>query len=82
LKSRHQNTGQNHNIKIGNSSFENVANLKYLATAATDQNIIKNEIKISLENSCHHSVQKLCLASKKIKIKIQKEFCLLAHNAV
>jgi hypothetical protein len=30
LLSCHQNTGQNHNIKIANRSFENVAQFKYL----------------------------------------------------
>jgi hypothetical protein len=30
LLSRHQNAGQNHNIKIDDRSFENVAQLKYL----------------------------------------------------
>jgi hypothetical protein len=28
--SRHQNTGQNHDIKIGNRWFENVAQFRYL----------------------------------------------------
>jgi hypothetical protein len=32
LLSRHQNAGQNHNIKIGDRSFENVAQFKYLRT--------------------------------------------------
>jgi hypothetical protein len=32
LLSRHQNAGQNHNIKIGNRSFENMAKVKYLGT--------------------------------------------------
>jgi nitrous oxidase accessory protein NosD len=30
LMSLHKNAGQNHNIKIANSFFENVAQLKYL----------------------------------------------------
>jgi hypothetical protein len=29
LLSRHQNAGQNHDIKIGNKSFENVPDFKY-----------------------------------------------------
>jgi hypothetical protein len=39
LMPRHQNSGQHHNIKIGNRSFVNVAKLRYLA--------IKN-VKLSL----------------------------------
>jgi hypothetical protein len=36
--SRHQNTGQNHNVLITNKSFENVAKFKHSATTATNQN--------------------------------------------
>jgi hypothetical protein len=32
LLSRHQNAGQNHNIKIANRSFENVGQFRYLRT--------------------------------------------------
>jgi hypothetical protein len=45
LLSRHQNAGQNHNIKIGDRSFENVAQFKYLGTTVTNQNLIGEEIK-------------------------------------
>jgi hypothetical protein len=37
LLSRRQTAEQDHNIKIANSSFENVAQLKYLGTAVTNQ---------------------------------------------
>jgi hypothetical protein len=51
LLSRHQNGGQNHDIKIGNRSFENVIQFRYLGTIVTNQNLILQEIKRSL-NSC------------------------------
>jgi hypothetical protein len=35
LLSRHQNVGQNRNIKIANRSFENVSQFKYLSTTVT-----------------------------------------------
>jgi hypothetical protein len=38
--SRHQNTGQNHDIKIGNRWFENVAQCKYMGKTVTNQNFI------------------------------------------
>jgi hypothetical protein len=61
LLSRHQNAGQNHNIKIGDRCFENVAQLKYLGTTLTNQNLIGEEIKRRLNsgNVCYHSFQKL-----------------------
>jgi hypothetical protein len=36
LISRHQNVGQNRDIKIANRSFENVLQFKYLGTTVTD----------------------------------------------
>jgi hypothetical protein len=45
LLSRHQNAGQNHDIKIGNRSFDNMAQFKYLRTTATYQKMIQEEIK-------------------------------------
>jgi ABC-type siderophore export system fused ATPase/permease subunit len=40
LLSRHQKAGQNHNIKIGDRSLENVAQFKYLRMTVTNQNLI------------------------------------------
>jgi hypothetical protein len=42
---RHQNAGQNHDIKIGNRCFENVAQFRYLRTTVTNRNLILEEIK-------------------------------------
>jgi hypothetical protein len=36
-KTKYQNTGQNHNIKIANRSLENVAEFKYLGMTVTHQ---------------------------------------------
>jgi hypothetical protein len=43
LLSRHQNAGQNYDIKIGNRYFENVAQLRYLGMTVTNQNLIQEE---------------------------------------
>jgi hypothetical protein len=49
LLSRHQNVGQNRDIKIANRSFENVSQFKYLGTTVTNQNLIQEEIKEEIE---------------------------------
>jgi hypothetical protein len=41
LPSRHQNVGQNWDIKIANRSFENVSQFIHLGTAVTIQNLIQ-----------------------------------------
>jgi hypothetical protein len=81
LLSRHQNIGQNRNIKIANRSFENVSQSKYLGTIVTNQNLIQEEIKRRLNsgNPCYHSVQSLlssCLLSRNLKIRIYKTIIL------
>jgi hypothetical protein len=58
LLSRHKNVGQDRDIKIANSSFENVLQFIYLETAVINQNLIQEEInrrRIS-GNICYHSV--------------------------
>jgi hypothetical protein len=61
LLSYHQNAGQNHNIKIGDRSFENVAQFKHFGMTVTNQNLIQEEIKRRLNSgdACYHSVQSL-----------------------
>jgi len=48
--SRHQNTGENYNIKIDTESFEMVELFKYLETTLTNQNSIQEEIKSRLKS--------------------------------
>jgi hypothetical protein len=44
LLSHHRNAGQNHDIKVANRCFENVAQLRYLGTTITNRNLIQEEI--------------------------------------
>jgi hypothetical protein len=81
LLSHHQNAGQNQNIKIGDRSFENVAQFKCLVTTVTNQNLVQEEInrRLNSGNACYHSVQKLLssqLLSKNVKIRIYKTIIL------
>jgi hypothetical protein len=59
--SHDQNAGQNQDIKIGNRSFENVSQFRYLGTTVTNQNLIQEEMKRRLNsgNAGYHSVQNL-----------------------
>jgi len=61
VMSEDQNSGQNHNIKVDNKTFELVGPFKYLATTLTNQNSFQEEIKIKLKsgNTRYHSVQNL-----------------------
>jgi hypothetical protein len=75
LVSRDQNADQNREIKIGNRSFENVSQIKYLGTTVTNRNLIQEEInrRLNSGNACYHSVQNLLssrLLSKNVKVKI------------
>jgi sorting nexin-29 len=88
LMSRDQNASQNREIKIGNRSFENVSQFKYLGTTVTNQNLIQEEIKKRLNsgNACSHSVQNLLssrLLSKNVKVRIYKTtICLWFYMGV
>jgi len=50
VMSRDQNAGQNHRVKIDNSTFERVEEFKYLGTTLTNQNSIAEEIKSRLRS--------------------------------
>jgi hypothetical protein len=68
-------------MKIDNSSFERVEELKYLGSTLTNQNSIKEEIKSRLKswNACYHSVQNLWSSSllyKNLNIKMYKTIIL------
>jgi hypothetical protein len=56
IMSCHLNSGQNHNMKTANESFENVAKLKYLGMILTNQNDTHDEIKSRLNsgNACYY----------------------------
>ena len=56
VMSRDQNAGRSHNIKIDNSSFQRVEEVKYLGTALTNQNSIQEEINSRLKsgNACYY----------------------------
>jgi hypothetical protein len=81
MLSHHQNSEQNHDIKIPNRCLENVAQLKYLGTTVTNQNLMQEEIKrrLNSDNACYHSVQNLLssrLLPKNAKITIYKSILL------
>jgi hypothetical protein len=74
LLSRHQNTGQNHNIKVRNRCYENVVQFKYLVTTIIIKNLIQEEIhtgrSFTSGNACYHSVHNL-FSSRLLKRKNQ-----------
>ena len=72
--SRDQNVGRIHSVRIDNSTFERVEDIKYLGTTLTNQNSIPEEIKSRLRsgNACYRSVHNLLssrLLSKILKFK-------------
>jgi len=79
--SRGQNAGQNHSVRIDNSTFERLEAFKYLVTTFNIQNSIREEIKSRLRsgNACSHLVQNLLssrLLSRILKIKIYRTIIL------
>jgi anti-sigma regulatory factor (Ser/Thr protein kinase) len=71
VMSRDQTARQSHNIKVDNSYFEKVEELKRLGTILTNQNSIWDKIKIRLNsgNTCYHSVQNVLCSSLLSKFK-------------
>jgi hypothetical protein len=45
LVSHHRNVGQNRDIKIANTLFENVSQFKYLGMTITNQNLIQRKLR-------------------------------------
>jgi hypothetical protein len=45
LLCHYQNAGQNHDIKIADGCFENMAEFGYLGVTITNQNLTQEEIK-------------------------------------
>ena len=68
-------------MRIDNSTFKRVEELKYLRTTLTNKNFIAEEIKsrLSSGNACYHLVQNILslrLLSKIVKIKIYRTIIL------
>jgi hypothetical protein len=77
----HHNAGKNHDMKINDRSFENMAQFKYLGTTVTNQNLIQEAINRRLisGNACYDSVWNFLssrLLSKHVKIRIYKTIIL------
>ena len=77
VMSHEQNAGWNHNIEIGNKSFEMVEMFRYMGWTLTNQNSIHEEIKsrLKLVNTYYNSVQNLLfsnLLSKNVMIAVYR----------
>jgi hypothetical protein len=71
LLSHHQNAEQSHDMKIGNGSFRNAEEFKYLGRTVTNETLTEEEIKRSL-NLGNVYYQSFCLLSGNIKFRIYK----------
>jgi hypothetical protein len=69
--SDHQYAGQNHDIKIANRSFENVAQFRYLGTTITNKMFFQEEIRgrLNLGNAYTNQSRTFCLLVCYIKTK-------------
>jgi hypothetical protein len=77
LQSRHQNAGQNRDIKIVTGPLKMWHQLKYLGMTVINQNLIQMEIERRPNSgiACCHLVQNLLsspLLSENVKIRIYK----------
>jgi len=74
-----QHAGQNHNIKMGNKSFENVEHFRYFEATLRNRNYIHEERmnKLNPENTCCNWVQSLLSLSLLSENIHRTVFCLL-----
>jgi hypothetical protein len=79
---RHQNAGQNHDIKTANRYLENVGEFIYLGLTVSSQNLIQEEIKsiLSSGNACYHSL--VNLLSSRMLSKKRKNYNIQDYNFV
>jgi hypothetical protein len=58
LLSHQQNAGQSHEMEIGKESFQNAEEFKYLGRTVTNETLIEEEIKrtLNLSNACQQSL--------------------------
>jgi hypothetical protein len=73
LLSHHQKTGQKHYIKVANSSYENVTQVKYLRTTVKNKNLVQVEIRRDRFMVMLATIEyrNTCLFDCSIKIKIR-----------
>jgi hypothetical protein len=59
----HQNRVYNHDIKVANRYFENVARFRYLGMTVANTNVIQEGIKgrLNSDSACYHLVQNVFL---------------------
>jgi len=88
MMSCQQDTGQNNKIKTANKLVENVARLKYLGNALTNQNYVDKEIKSTLNEeipACYHLALNILssLLPKNLEFKTYRTIiCLDVHGSV
>jgi len=76
VMSRYRHARQNHNIKVGNKSFESAEEFEYLETTITYQFSIREEInRLKSGNTFYQAVRNLLSSSllfQNIKLKIYR----------